>query len=69
MALRFFVSELRVKRENGDLDVVYLCNECEPTTTDFLRVMKRRRYDTSCDRCGRSRSDADRDFALGRSRP
>lgn len=64
--MRFQVRELRVERENGDRDVIYLCGECEPTTQDFLKVLSRRNYDTGCDRCGRSAGDADRDAKLGR---
>ena len=54
MAAKFVVRELKVRRENGDVDVLYLCDDCATTTGDFLKILKRRRYDTSCDRCGDS---------------
>jgi hypothetical protein len=46
------VDALEIERENGDRDLLYLCQECEPTIADFARIVSREPANTDCDRCG-----------------
>ena len=63
---KFRVRELKVRRENGDLDTLYLCGDCEESTSDFLKVLKRRLYDTRCERCGKTEGDVALDLRVKR---
>ena len=62
------VLELRVTRENGDPDVIYLCSDCRASVDDFLKVTKSRRYPVHCDRCGWSEAQEELDELLRASR-
>lgn len=46
------VKELHVIRENGDTDILFLCEECEKSIGDYLQVVKRNKSNARCDRCG-----------------
>lgn len=63
---KFRVSELTVRRENGDKDTLYLCTGCAESTADFLTILRRRRYNTTCDRCGKSAGSVALDQRLTR---
>lgn len=60
------VRELKTRNlEDGSAHTYYLCADCESTIGDFLKVLKRRHYDTSCDRCGKSNESAKLEQRLG----
>lgn len=47
------VYEVSVRRENGDSDVLHLCLPCLAGTSDFLRVVRKKKTASDvCDRCG-----------------
>ena len=47
------IYEVRVIRESGDPDVLYLCFPCSKSTSDYLRVVSMRGCSGRCERCGR----------------
>lgn len=49
---------VQVRREGGAADVLFLCQHCETTVDDFLRVTRRGAvHPTNCDRCERHTGD------------
>lgn len=51
--MRKVIYEVRVRRENGDEDTLYVCLSCLAGTGDFLTVIGKKRVKSStCDRCG-----------------
>jgi len=60
------VRALTIRRENGDRDTLYLCTDCEPSIADFAKVLKRRIYNTDCDRCGQSEGQREQAARIGR---
>jgi hypothetical protein len=61
------VKELKTKnRETGELHTYYLCTRCISSIADFVRILRRRRYDSRCDRCAWSQGQADQDATIGR---
>lgn len=46
------VQELRIRRESGDLDTLYLCGDCAESIADYARITRRRTASASCERCG-----------------